>query len=190
MKVIIMKKVDNIIIEQSMSEFPINRQLKGNEYAQLRPLWRIHSYPIDYFIDRIKEGHYWTHVYGNKNKVSLQYFISTQCIVISMSKCETDMNTFISNLMKESKPLPTFAYTTWDDNQNGLYYYKLVYCFSTRILGYEFNMVYDCLTDKLGLIQKSNQKANNAKVATHCGNPTDSFRCYRTNYLYDISDFV
>ena len=110
------------------------------------------SISIEEFINLIKEGYCFCHVFNHTSNILTQRektkanFKQADCIYIDIDDCTIEMNDYINKL----SILPTIAYTTQNNGKNNLYRFRLIYLLDNTINNIDiYNNVYNYITNKL-----------------------------------------
>lgn len=112
-------------------------------------------------------------------------FLYTYIICIDVDDYDVSMQDFIKGIDMHK---PTIAYTTFSNETNGKFSFRLVYCFSSRVKS-EFERLYLAICKDISL---TNNKDNCGKVNTQLmnGNSLPDVQVYKSNIIYTVADFL
>lgn len=84
---------------------------------------------------------------------------------------------------------PTIAYTTFSNGKDGLYSYRLLYCFEEKIQAQDYERLYNHIC---GYIGQSETKDHCGRVLSQLmnGNSLPDIETYMSHRIYEMSDFV
>lgn len=136
------------------------------------------------FMEYIKYGYSYCHVYKNDHR-SNSDFLYTYFVNIDVD----DSKVSLADYLKKPYMKPTLAYTTYSNKKNGLYSYRLIYCFSEKIDAQMYEPLYNSICSYVGL---ANTKDDCGRVLSQLmnGNSLPDMEYYLSNRIYKISDFA
>lgn len=136
------------------------------------------------FIEKITLGHSFCHIYKDNIRKKVN-FLYTYIICIDVDEYNVSMQDFVNGIETHK---PTFAYTTFSNGTDGLFSFRLVYCFDSRIKS-EFERLYLAICNDISL---TDNKDNCGKVTSQLmnGNSLPNVQVYQSDIIYSITDFL
>lgn len=95
----------------------------------------------------------------------------------------------LSDFLERPIMKPTIAYTTFSNGKDGLYSYRLLYCFEEKIQAQDYERLYNHIC---GYIGQSKTKDHCGRVLSQLmnGNSLPDIETYMSHRIYEMSDFV
>ncbi len=168
--------------EISVSERAYSAKPNSKDYKAMK----FHKVVVNpgIFMDYIKYGYSYCHVFKNDHRSNAD-FLYTYFVNIDVD----DSKVSLADYLKKPYMKPTLAYTTYSNKKNGLYSYRLIYCFSEKIDAQMYEPLYNSICSYVGL---ANTKDDCGRVLSQLmnGNSLPDIECYLSNRIYNISDFA
>lgn len=170
-------------LHQWVSSCPGEKGTVGYYYND----WRKERLSLETFVEKIQDGHYWTNVYTSFEKKK-QTFVSTQSICLIV-KSGYMMPEYLHQMEEAGGPMPTFAYVPDHRCKNGIFQFRMVYCFDEEITRTQYEMVFNALAKAISYNPKDHSwYAGQAMIAAYAGcDEEGEIEMYGT--IYQISDF-
>ena len=172
----------NYNFEISISEKAYSAKPKNEDYKSMK--FRKVIVNPSLFLEYIKFGYSYCHVFKNDHRSNAD-FLYTYFVNIDVD----DSKVPLADYLKKPYMKPTLAYTTYSNKKNGLYSYRLIYCFSEKIDAQMYEPLYISICSYVGL---TNTKDDCGRVLSQLmnGNSLPDMEYYLSNRIYDISDFA
>ena len=172
----------NYNFEISISEKAYSAKPKNEDYKNMK--FRKVIVNPSLFLEYIKFGYSYCHVFKNDHRSNAD-FLYTYFVNIDVD----DSKVSLADYLKKPYMKPTLAYTTYSNKKNGLYSYRLIYCFSEKIDAQMYEPLYNSICSYVGL---TNTKDDCGRVLSQLmnGNSLPDMEYYLSNRIYDISDFA
>ena len=172
----------NYNFEISISEKAYSAKPKNEDYKSMK--FRKVIVNPSLFLEYIKFGYSYCHVFKNDHRSNAD-FLYTYFVNIDVD----DSKVSLDDYLKKPYMKPTLAYTTFSNKKNGLYSYRLIYCFSEQIDAQMYEPLYKIICSYVGL---ANTKDDCGRVLSQLmnGNSLPDMECYLSNRIYNISDFA
>ena len=136
------------------------------------------------FMEYIRLGYSYCHVYKNNHRSNAD-FLYTYFVNIDVD----DSKVSLADYLNKPYMKPTLAYTTFSNKKNGLYSYRLIYCFSEQIDAQIYEPLYRIICSYVGL-EKTKDDCGRVLVQLMNGNSLPDMEYYLSNRVYDVSDFA
>ena len=177
-----MKVQLNYDFEISISEKAYSAKPKNEDYKSMK--FRKVIVNPSLFLEYIKFGYSYCHVFKNDHRSNAD-FLYTYFVNIDVD----DSKVPLADYLKKPYMKPTLAYTTYSNKKNGLYSYRLIYCFSEKIDAQMYEPLYNSICSYVGL---ANTKDDCGRVLSQLmnGNSLPDMEYYLSNRIYDISNFA
>ena len=177
-----MKERNDFHFEISISEKSYRTKPSSEDYKCMK----FHKVVVNpgMFMEYIRLGYSYCHVYKNDYR-SNKTFLYTYFVNIDVDDSQISMSQCINRAVIK----PTLAYTTFSNMKNGLYSYRLIYCFSEQIDAQIYEPLYKKVCAYANL---SATKDNCGRVLAQLmnGNSLPDMESYLSNRIYEISDFA
>lgn len=176
---------DMTLIRQWVS----SRPSQGIKYGYQKIDWCDTHLTIRQLINYVRAGHNWTNRFTT-DRMTKKTFQSTNCINL-LVKSEMEMVDYLEEMEYQQMPMPTFAYySSHEYTKDGLYPFRLVYCFEDELTAKTYPIVFEALARRIDYIPSQFQwQPGNAMVATYPG--CDDYRdIQQTDKVYKTSDFI
>lgn len=172
----------NYNFEISISEKAYSAKPKNEDYKSMK--FRKVIVNPSLFLEYIKFGYSYCHVFKNDHRSNAD-FLYTYFVNIDVD----DSKVSLADYLKKPYMKPTLAYTTYSNKKNGLYSYRLIYCFSEKIDAQMYEPLYNSICSYVGL---ANTKDDCGRVLSQLmnGNSLPDMEYYLSNRIYDISNFA
>ena len=172
----------NYNFEISISEKAYSAKPKNEDYKSMK--FRKVIVNPSLFLEYIKFGYSYCHVFKNDHRSNAD-FLYTYFVNIDVD----DSKVSLADYLKKPYMKPTLAYTTYSNKKNGLYSYRLIYCFSEKIDAQMYEPLYNSICSYVGL---ANTKDDCGRVLSQLmnGNSLPDMEYYLSNRIYNISDFA
>ena len=171
----------NYNFEISISEKAYSAKPKNEDYKSMK--FRKVIVNPSLFLEYIKFGYSYCHVFKNDHRSNAD-FLYTYFVNIDVD----DSKVSLADYLKKPYMKPTLAYTTYSNKKNGLYSYRLIYCFSEKIDAQMYEPLYNSICSYVGL---ANTKDDCGRVLSQLmnGNSLPDMEYYLSNRIYNISVF-
>lgn len=177
-----LNKTEGCILHQWVSSYPC----KGN-VGYFFDNWRKEEVSLETLAEKIQGGHLWTNVYTSSEKKK-QTFQSTQSICLIV-KTDCMMTDYLQQMEDAGVPMPTFAYVPDHRCKNGIFQFRMVYCFDEDITRTQYEMVFNALAKAISYNPKDHSwYAGQSMIATYAG-CDDEGEIEMYGHIYQISDF-
>lgn len=172
----------NYEFEISISEKAYSAKPNSEDYKGMK----FHKVVVNpsKFMEYIKFGYSYCHVFMNDHRSNAD-FLYTYFVNIDVD----DSKVSLADYLKKPYMKPTLAYTTFSNKKNGLYSYRLIYCFLEKIDAQMYEPLYKSICSYVGL---TNTKDDCGRVLSQLmnGNSLPDMEYYLSNRIYNISDFA
>lgn len=157
---------------------------KPNNTDYMRMKFKKEHLSLLEFIEKIAHGYSFCHIYKDNIRRKAN-FLYSYIICIDVDDYDVPMQDFVNGIETHK---PTFAYTTFSNGTDGLYSFRLVYCFDSRIKS-EFERLYFAICNDISL---TDNKDNCGKVTSQLmnGNSLPNVQVYQSDMIYSITDFL
>lgn len=169
-------------LEISLSSCAYAHKPNGDDYKRMS--FQKENLSLKEFIDRITRGHSFCHIFKDNRRKNAN-FLYTYIICIDVDDYKLPMMDVVNGIGTYK---PTLAYTTFSNGADGLYSFRLAYCFDSPVKS-EFERLYFAICNAISLTDNKDD-CGKVKAQLMNGNSLLNVEVYESDIVYSISDFL